>query len=260
MNYILVFFRAIRLPNVLLVLCAQLFIIHRLEGSFALNNSNYIDVVLLTALILAYGNFENNILDYELDTGCKKKPPNPFIQLFLGSKWYLLFDIAILLMIHMVHILPYQTMVAVSAYLLLKSYNYYFKKNVLAGNLIVSLLCSLSLLIVSIESWVWNYAIIIFWLTLIRELIKDKEDEKCDREYGYRTLAIVLSTPNLIKILIPMTIVILIYLLIYDILGFYLIPALTVGILLVYYIYRENWTLSSWMIKWLIFIGIISIY
>lgn len=44
--------------------------------------------------------------------------------------------------------------------------------------------------------WIGGYALFAFWLTLFREIVKDMEDVEGDKEYGCKTLPIVLGLPN----------------------------------------------------------------
>ena len=80
-------------------------------------------------------------------------------------------------------------------------YSSHFKKRLLSGNIIVSLLCALTILIVGLYEpqfyknftfLIW-FAIPAFILTLIRELIKDMEDINGDEHFQCKTVPIVLG-------------------------------------------------------------------
>ena len=98
-------------------------------------------------------------------------------------------------------------------------YSSSYKRQFLIGNLIVALSCALSILVLlvaesSLQSnyygelirqtpvlpelyrWVCSYAAFAFMLTLIREIIKDMEDIKGDKEVECRTLPIVWGERN----------------------------------------------------------------
>lgn len=120
---------------------------------------------------------------------------------------------------------------------LLWFYSASYKRQFLTGNLIVSLLSALSVLVVGIVavadlkhtyndllfqttipaeiySWIGGFAIFSFILTLIRELIKDMQDVEGDKEMECRTVAIVWGekrTKVLIYSLIILTILSLIF-------------------------------------------------
>ena len=100
---------------------------------------------------------------------------------------------------------------------LLWFYSTSYKRQFLIGNIIVSFLTGLvPFMVVLFEipclnaeygtvmidyhanfnillGWVGGFAIFAFWLTLIRELIKDMEDFEGDREYGRKTLPVKLG-------------------------------------------------------------------
>ncbi|GAB4026848.1 geranylgeranylglycerol-phosphate geranylgeranyltransferase [Spirosoma koreense] len=97
------------------------------------------------------------------------------IGLYL-SKWVFLIDV-----------------VAVS---LLWFYSAQFKRQPLIGNVIVSLLTALSLLVLAIYyrhnvGMLLMYALFSFGISLIREIIKDMQDIRGDARFGCRTLPIV---------------------------------------------------------------------
>lgn len=120
---------------------------------------------------------------------------------------------------------------------LLWFYSASYKRQFLTGNLIVSLLSALSVLVVGIMSvadlklayndllfqttipaeiysWVGGFAVFSFLLTLIREQIKDMEDVVGDKEMECRTVAIVWGekrTKIFIYFLIALTILLLFF-------------------------------------------------
>ncbi len=99
---------------------------------------------------------------------------------------------------------------------LLWFYSASYKRQFLTGNLIVSILSGLTVFVVALTviaflkkeygtflletplaaevyTWTGGFAFFSFILTLIREIVKDIEDEKGDREFECRTLPIVLG-------------------------------------------------------------------
>ncbi|GAB1415668.1 geranylgeranylglycerol-phosphate geranylgeranyltransferase [Paludibacter sp.] len=126
---------------------------------------------------------------------------------------------------------------------LLWFYSASYKRQFIIGNLVVAFMTSLSILLVyivesaylsnhypnivilgsnkiEIFSWVAGFAIFSFILTLIREIIKDLEDEYGDREMECRTIPIVLGRKNSLVIIFSL-IIVTISLLLY--VNFYLI-------------------------------------
>lgn len=79
--------------------------------------------------------------------------------------------------------------------LLLWAYSNQFKRMVLVGNLSVAFLTGLSIYIVAFHfdpynSYIIAYSLFAFFVTLIREIIKDLEDLKGDSTFGCRTLPV----------------------------------------------------------------------
>ncbi len=79
---------------------------------------------------------------------------------------------------------------------LLWLYSNALKRLPFIGNFLVALLTALSILVVNvlfqpIVAIFWVYALFAFFMTLIREIIKDVEDLKGDDTFGCRTLPIV---------------------------------------------------------------------
>lgn len=75
------------------------------------------------------------------------------------------------------------------------AYSNQFKRMVLIGNLLVAFLTGLSIYIVGFHfdpfnSYVIAYSMFAFFVTLIREIIKDLEDLKGDSTFGCRTLPV----------------------------------------------------------------------
>jgi 4-hydroxybenzoate polyprenyltransferase len=92
-------------------------------------------------------------------------------------------------------------LVSVLSVTLLWLYASFFKKRPFVGNVIVSLLTALSLIILAVyfpqnRELVSLYALFAFGISLIREIIKDMEDVRGDASHGCRTLPIVWGIPR----------------------------------------------------------------
>lgn len=79
---------------------------------------------------------------------------------------------------------------------LLWSYSNYLKRQPFIGNFTVALLTGVSVLLVNVlyhqhHALVGIYALFAFFMTLMREIVKDMEDLKGDNTFGCRTLPIV---------------------------------------------------------------------
>ena len=91
---------------------------------------------------------------------------------------------------------PYIFLINVFSITLLWFYSERFKRMPFIGNFIVSLLTGFSLLILTIHfpvnrHLVFIYAVFSFFISLIREIVKDMEDIKGDEAHGCRTLPII---------------------------------------------------------------------
>lgn len=254
------FFRAIRLPNVLLVALAQFLVLARCNS---LSFKNVL-LLLLTSLWILWGNIDNDIQDLELDTTFKKKKENKLIRwLSSDSRGIYLERICLIVSLSASIFISVQaillTMLAWSG---LKFYNLYFKKMPLIGNMVIAFLCMASLHVfqTTTANSLTIISLLIFNSTLLRELVKDKEDERADRACGYKTLAI-LCNPTLFKVVLFCLGIALTYLAylflnpnLYALVVFFL---LQIGQW--YFIFKENWNRASLMIKLQILLGVIMI-
>jgi 4-hydroxybenzoate polyprenyltransferase len=81
---------------------------------------------------------------------------------------------------------------------LLWLYSNTLKRKPFIGNVAVALLTGLSILVVDAlfyphHSLIWIYALFAFFMTLVREIVKDIEDLKGDNTFGCRTLPILIG-------------------------------------------------------------------
>lgn len=254
------FFKAIRLPNVILVALAQMLIL----GQCDCFNFENILLVILTSLWIMWGNIDNDIKDLELDSNFKNKPNNEFIQwlnkksrALLLEQNLLVLSISISLFISIKAVL-----LTILAWSCLKFYNLYFKKMPLIGNLVIAFLCMASLHVFHFDKTMdLNIvSILIFSSTLLRELVKDKEDEKADKACGYKTIAIICEPFVFKTILFCLGIFTsyLAYLYLHNY-HFIFIGYLIMQLWQMYYIYFEKWNRASLLIKLQILLGVIMI-
>ncbi len=173
--------------------------------------------------------------------------------------------------------------------LLLYQYAKYLKVKFLIGNVIISLIILLSILLVLVfdlmpTTTYYNlddhmliirilvlFAAFGFTLTLLREIVKDVEDMEGDKAMGARSLPIVLGIKKtktaLISISIPvaMTVVYFIYALLDHNLYLPIYIAVTVALPLLYFIYaitkaksKKQFNQMSTLLKIIMFTGILS--
>ncbi len=175
-------------------------------------------LVLSTLLIAAGGYLINDYFDLAIDS--INKPNRVQIIKKYGKrvliKWHIIFTSLGLILaayacvsLAKIHIIALQ-LISVA---LLFFYSFVFKKKILIGNIIISILSVMSLMVMPVYSFkslhpvYLKYAMVpglhqtliavsIFsmMLTLIREVVKDTEDIAGDIQHGCRTLPIVIGT------------------------------------------------------------------
>lgn len=244
------FLKIIRLPNLLFVVLIQFLmrqsvILPLMYASGVNYHSNWLIfclLVLASILIAAGGYVINDYYDLKIDT--INKPDKmivgraiskaaamriyqvlSFSGLFIGLlvAWQLKSTTLALLFVLIVGLLWF--------------YSTSYKRQFLVGNIVVAFLASMTVLIVALFEilhpifddtmliinpilsrniliWVGGFAAFSFLLTLIREMVKDMEDEYGDRQLECRTLPIVLGF-NITKIIVIALIIITIGSLLY---------------------------------------------
>ena len=207
------FFRLIRTKNLLIIAISQYLIRHSIiipmTDSNSLNNLQFFFLVLSTILIAAAGYIINDYFDTRvdrlnnrkliIDQTIKRREAILFHFVFSGIGVFLGFFLG--WRVGMIN-LGFINLFCSSA---LWFYSTNFKRAYLSGNLLISLLASLVILIIPLYEIIPNpntnsvnafyiiccYAIFAFFTTFIREIIKDFEDASGDKKMGYTTFAIV---------------------------------------------------------------------
>lgn len=191
--------------------------------TITLNGFGFGLLIMATLCIAAAGNIINDIYDVEIDF--INKPSKVIIGSHISEKTaYTLFIIlngmGVLIGFYLSHLVGrsgfFSIFVIVSA--LLYMYASYLKKIVLIGNMVISILVSLSILIVGLFELLpamtsqnnatqvtffkilWDYALFAFIINMIREIVKDIEDIDGDHNAGMNTLPIVLGRDRTNKV------------------------------------------------------------
>lgn len=213
----------------------------------SLNTLGIIILILATACIAAAGNIINDINDIETDL--VNRPSKVIVSKFISEKTaftlFIIFNfIGVGLGYYLSHLVGksafFALFVIISA--LLYVYASYLKQTFLLGNIVISLLVGLSVLIVGIFDLtpnitpenqqlqlvyfkiILNYATFAFLINLIREITKDIEDVDGDYKAGMNTLPIIIGRERASNILFTLT----------------LIPILAIGYFVVYKIYQNE--------------------
>ncbi|WP_406683395.1 geranylgeranylglycerol-phosphate geranylgeranyltransferase [Seonamhaeicola sp. MEBiC1930] len=245
------FLNLIRWKNLLMIALVQLLIKYGLLESFGahttLDTIGIFILILATISIAAAGNIINDIHDIETDL--VNKPEKVIVGKSISEKWA--FNLFIVLNIvgvglgyYLSHIVGksafFSLFVIISA--LLYVYASYLKQTLLIGNIVISILVALSVLIVGVFELLPNitplnqqlqlvyfkivldYAIFAFIINLIREIAKDIEDIDGDYKAGMNTLPIAIGRERTSNILFALS----------------LIPVLGIAHYIVYELYQNQ--------------------
>ncbi len=229
------FLKLIRWPNLVFIVLTQVLFyycivlpIFTVEGAAALNKLTpalFWALVVASVSIAAGGYIINDYFDLNIDQ--VNKPNDIVIQKIIKRRWaiiwHLVFSvvgIAITFFVGMVihNLLLWAANVA--CVLLLLFYSTTFKKQLLIGNVIISLLTAWVILVlyfseVRVTYWTWTpdfrslyqskittlfkfaiiYAGFAFIISLVREVIKDMEDMAGDEKYDCKTMPIAWGIP-----------------------------------------------------------------
>lgn len=229
------FLNLIRWKNLLLIAFVQILIKYALIEpfevvKFTLNDFGFGLLVLATLCIAAAGNVINDI--YDVETDFVNKPNKVIVGNSISEKTA--FNMYIVLTIIGVGVGFYLSnligrsgfsaiFVIISA--LLYIYATYLKQTLLVGNIVVSFLVAMSLLIVGLFELlpvitdqnqetqltffkiIFDYAIFAFMINLLREMIKDIEDINGDYKVEMKTLPIIIGRERALKIIFALSIV-----------------------------------------------------
>ncbi len=214
------FFQLIRWKNLLMIAAIQLLFKYVYFPAFnittTLDTIHFLLLILATLSIAAAGNIINDIQDIEADK--INKPQKLLVTKLISKKqatnlYSLMNVIGILLGLYISYYVGKTSFVAtfIGTALLLNVYSVSLKQKPLIGNLVVSLLISLSILIVgffdvipaissenSVDQYfafrgLIDYAVFAFMLNFLRELVKDVEDVEGDLQLNMQTLPILIG-------------------------------------------------------------------
>lgn len=228
------FLKLIRYKNLLMVAVVQLLIKYALFPAFAIDMTlsplGFALLILSTVCIAAGGYIINDI--YDVDTDAINKPN----KVIIGNKisenraynlYFALTITGVLLGFYLSHTVNkppfFGLFVLIAA--LLYIYAIYLKQIAVAGNIIVSILVSFSIIIVgifelipaitlsnqSIQSTMFevltDYAMFAFLINFVREIVKDIIDVDGDYKQGMQTLPIILGKARTGKIAFTLTVI-----------------------------------------------------
>jgi 4-hydroxybenzoate polyprenyltransferase len=193
--------RLVRMSNLLIVAITQyltriLLIGPRSEWRHIISDPKLFVLSLSTVCIAAAGYIINDYFDIKIDI--VNKPERVVVGRYLKRRWAMgahqvlnVFGAALGLLVGI-----WVFLVNVFSITLLWFYSERYKRAPFIGNLIVSLLTGFSFLILTLpypanRRLVFIYAVFSFFISLIREIVKDMEDIRGDEAHGCRTLPII---------------------------------------------------------------------
>lgn len=301
------FFKLIRWPNLLFILLTQVLFFYGVvepvlfQGGYMPREFRILFYLLClsSVLIAAAGYIINDYFDLNIDL--VNKPSRMVVDKTVGRRWaiflHMFFSMAGILISFYIGLQSNNWFIGFAntiCVMVLWFYSTTFKKKLLSGNILISMLTGWTVLVVyffannymggvfSMQASVTAahkllrlallYTAFAFIITLIREVVKDAEDMEGDRKYGCRTMPIVWGV-EFSKVFVSIWMIILLALLLivlFYILQFAMwIPAAYIVVLIIlpaaYALYRlmkssttdDFAKLSSW-IKAVIFTGILS--
>ncbi len=226
-----------------------------------------------TILIAAAGYIINDYYDVKIDT--INKPKRIVIGKYLKRRVALAINFGLnLLGLGLAWMLSYKVfaLTFISGFLLWW-YSNQLKRLPLAGNAMIALLTAISVLVMAVyypqnQDLLVIFAVFAFFITLVRELVKDMEDVQGDAHFGCQTLPIVWGvrrTKNVIYVFLAIFVIILLstYLSFPRKFAFYLylvvLPPLTFFFVrLLRADTRKEFAFLSYLCKWIMVLGVLS--
>jgi 4-hydroxybenzoate polyprenyltransferase len=237
MKLIPAFFRLVRWPNLLFIAVTQVLfyycilvpVFKEFQSLTILNPLTFFMIVAASVLIAAAGYIINDYFDLNIDR--VNKPEKLVVDKVIKRRWAILWHLLlsaaglILTAIVCFQLMDWHAFLAGFINFLciaaLWLYSTTYKRKLLIGNILISLLTAWTILIlyvISLRSWfsvkimpeakhnydlactrLFKFAILYagfaFIISLIREVIKDMEDMEGDAKYGCRTMPIVWGIP-----------------------------------------------------------------
>jgi 4-hydroxybenzoate polyprenyltransferase len=242
------FLRLVRWPNLLFIALTQVLfeycVYERVYGPG--DRTQFLFIMLASICIAAAGNIINDYFDLNIDQ--VNKPDKVVVNTVINRRWVIFWHmfLSMLGLFFTSYAFPlaqywHLVLANMGSVLLLWFYSTNFKKQLLIGNVIISLLTAWVIMILFFAKQPLQgnffatvghneirffrlailYAGFAFIISLIREVVKDVEDMEGDRRYGCRTMPIAWGV-NAARLFVAVWLIVLIAVLI--ILQLYVLP------------------------------------
>ena len=231
MKLLIAFFKLIRWPNLFFIALTQFLFYHWIVLKVPLSKISNISfqndfhlLILASVFIAAAGYIINDYFDLQIDN--VNKPDKVVVDTIIKRRWAILWhwilsasgiliSAIISIKISQWSILIFNSLCVIALWF----YSTHFKKKLLIGNILISLLTAWTIIVVYLFSGAslfnlhgWQigqlpfdikklfkftmlYAGFAFIITLIREVVKDMEDVNGDLRFGCKTMPIVWGIP-----------------------------------------------------------------
>ena len=272
-------FSVIRLYNIFIIIIAQYFtsiFIISIDTSISsiLFDFQLFLLILSSSIAIASGYIINNFYDYEKDL--INKPIKSKIDKVIRKRTKLSLYVALnFLCIYTSSLVSWRAVLFFSIYIfVIWLYSHKLKRILFIGNIVSSLLSVIPFFIILIyyknfELIIFLYAIFLFLIVYIREIIKDLESIKGDFALDYRTIAVVYgekSSKYLLSIVSLFT-VLIIYILLsgFDTGMMFYYYYFSIAVLLFFVIFLWKYDSKKYynflhnLLKFLIVLGVLSI-
>ncbi|AFU69246.1 prenyltransferase UbiA-like protein [Psychroflexus torquis ATCC 700755] len=272
-------FSVIRGYNILIIIIAQylasIFIMaYHLPLSQVVFDINLFLIVVSTALAIASGYLINNFYDSEKDL--INRPSKTLLDNFVSQKTKLsVYFILNFLSVIIASYISFKAVLFFSSYIfLLWLYSHKIKRYPFLGTLTAGLVAILPFFIIFVyyrnfEEVIIVHAVFLFFIILIRELVKDLENLKGDFTLDYSTIPVKYSvefTKKLISVLVISTIVpALILILFFDsgYMDYYFLLCVVLLIIFLWQLWRSeqrpHYLILHNLLKFVIVLGVFSI-
>jgi 4-hydroxybenzoate polyprenyltransferase len=195
-NVITAFLRLTRVWNLFIIAISQYFTAAMLVGTHTLLDWRLFILSLTTISIAAGGYIINDYYDVKIDL--VNKPERVVIGQGITRRYAILFHSVLSILGILIGLLLGWRIAAINfaAVFLLWWYSNDLKRHPFIGNVVVALMTGIAVMMVDALYQTGNililiYATFAFFMTLVREIIKDMEDLKGDLTFGCKTLPII---------------------------------------------------------------------